>query len=75
VVSFTFNRQGDAEKRAKAINGEHPALQAEVFSPSGGAPYLVVLGGAMSREQAEELRRKARSSGLPHDTYIQNYSR
>ncbi len=75
VIAFTFDREADARKRAQAINEKHPALHADVFSPSGGSPYLVTLGGGMSREEAEQLRRRARASGMPHDTYIQNYQR
>jgi eukaryotic-like serine/threonine-protein kinase len=76
VVSFTYNRESDAQKRVDSINGKYPGLHPEVFSPRGnGGPYLVVLGGRMTRDEATRLRQKARSSGLPRDSYIQNYSR
>lgn len=75
VVVFTFSRQSDAENRAKIINEQHPDLHAEVFAPRGGSPYLVVLGHNLSREEAEHLRQRARASGLPRDSYIQNYAR
>lgn len=74
VIAFTFRREADAQNRARLVNEKHPALHADVFSPSGGPPYLVVLGGAMTREEAEQLRRKARSAGMPRDTYVQNYN-
>lgn len=73
VIAYTFRRQAEAEKRAKSINERHPNLRAEVFSPRAGAPYLVSLGGMMTREAAEQLRSRARGEGLPRDTYVQNY--
>ena len=76
VVLFTYNREQDARKKAHSVNERHPGVGAEVFSPSGhGAPYLVTVGGAMNREDAARLRRKAVSFGMPRDCYIQNYSR
>lgn len=74
VVVYTFNRQEDAEKKAHTLNAKHPHLQAQVFSPNGHAgPYLVTIGGRMSREDAAKLRSRALGSGIPRDTYIQNY--
>ncbi len=74
VVLYTYHSQDDARRKANSLNSSHPTLRCEVFSPSGsGSPYLVVAGGRMSRDQAAQLRRKAVSLGLPHDSYIQNY--
>ncbi len=76
VVLYTYNRQQDAESKAQAISGKHSDLAAEVFAPNGnGGPYLVVAGGQMNREQAAKMRQQAISEGMPHDSYIQNYSR
>ena len=44
VVAYTFNREEAAQKKAAAIAQAHPALKAEVFTPSGRSPYLVALG-------------------------------
>jgi eukaryotic-like serine/threonine-protein kinase len=75
VIVYTFQREEDAERRAEKIRAAHAALAPEVFSPSGkGAPYLIVLRGRMTRAEAERLRQQARSSGMPRDTYIQNYN-
>lgn len=73
VVAFTYNREDQAAQKARAIAAQHPGLKPEVFSPSGRAPYLVTLGGWMSADQASSLRSKARSEGLPRDSYMQNY--
>ncbi len=75
VVLYTFSREDDAQKRAQAINQQHPGLNTQVFSPSGDRNhmYLVVAGGRMTRDQAARLRQEALRQGMPHDSYIQNY--
>lgn len=73
VVAFTYNQEGQARKKASSLLHSRPDLQPEVFSPSGGAPWLVTIGGAMQRDDAYALAKKARSLGLPRDTYAQNY--
>ena len=74
VVAYTYNRQGQAQQKADAIAKQHPSLNPQVFSPTGRAPYLVTVGGPMSREDAQAFKQKARGQGLPHDIYAQNYS-
>ncbi len=74
VVTYTYDSSADAESRANAINKRHSDLKAGVFAPNGNAgPYLVVIGGEMSRESALTLRQRALRLGLPHDSYVQNY--
>lgn len=75
VVLYTYTRQADAGNKARSVNAKYPGLGAETFSPSGGSPYLVVVGGQMNRDQAARLRQKVRAMGLPRDSYIQNYQR
>jgi hypothetical protein len=74
VVAFTYNREDQAWQKAAALTRDHSFLRPEVFSPTGKAPYLVTVGGSMTREQAMAFREKARNAGLPRDTYAQNYS-
>jgi hypothetical protein len=76
VVAYTYSTHRDAEKRARTINARHPAFHAEVFAPRGKdrSPYLVALGGRMTREEAARLQKQAKSKGLPRDTFIRNYS-
>lgn len=73
VVAFTYNREDQAAQKAHAIAAKHPNLKPEVFSTTGRAPYLVTLGGWMTREQAAAVRSRGRSEGLPRDVYAQNY--
>jgi len=74
VIAFTYNRKADAEKKVLSLERSHPNLRPAVFAPRGHAPYLVSIGGVMSRDAAYSLARRSRSLGLPHDTYAQNYS-
>jgi serine/threonine protein kinase len=74
VVAFTYNHEDQAWQKAAALSREHSFLHPEVFSPTGHAPYLVTVGGAMTREQATAFKEKARRAGLPRDIYAQNYT-
>ncbi|WP_260703186.1 protein kinase domain-containing protein [Edaphobacter flagellatus] len=74
VVAFTYNHEDQAQHKAETLAKQHPSLNAEVFSPTGHAPYLVTVGGPMTREQAEAFKQQARNQGLPRDIYAQNYS-
>ncbi len=74
VILYTYTHQADAERRAKAINARH-SMHVDVFSPSGGSPYLVAVAGRMSRDEAAQARRRAIAAGMAHDAYIQNYSK
>lgn len=73
VVAYTYKRRDQAEKKSAEIAQRMPALQAAVFSPNGRAPYLVTVGGDLSRQEAYAMAHRARSMGLPRDTYAQNY--
>ena len=73
VIAYTYNHQGQAQSRADSLNRKHRGLHAEVFSPRGGAPYLISLGGPMNESEAKALQQRARRSGFPRDTFIRNY--
>lgn len=75
VVAYTYNHQDQAQKKADELKAKHPGMNPEVFAPHGRAPFLVTVGGAMTRDQAIAYRAKARSAGLPRDTYARNYTR
>ena len=72
VIAYTFNHEEQALKRAAAIVRRYPGLHPQVIAPSGNA-YLVALGGAMSRNEAESIRNHARRAGMPRDTFVRNY--
>jgi hypothetical protein len=73
VIAYTYNHSGQAQGKADRLNAGHSGLHAEVFSPRGGAPFLVSLGGPMSKAEAAALERRAHRAGMPRDTYIRNY--
>ena len=73
VVVYTYNYEKTAQHTAAELAAKFPQLEPQVFSPSGHAPYLVALGGGMTREQAFERREAALAAGMPRDTYMQNY--
>jgi eukaryotic-like serine/threonine-protein kinase len=74
VVAYTFNHEEQAKQKAESLSKRDPSLNPEVFTPNGRAPYLVTVGGPMTREQADAFKKKARSAGLPRDLYAQNYA-
>jgi len=75
VVAFEYSKRAQAEHKARTINEKHPALHAEVFAPKGNrAPYFVSLGGRLTFQEAEQLRREARAKGLPRDTFVRNFA-
>jgi eukaryotic-like serine/threonine-protein kinase len=73
VVTYTYNREDQARHKSETVAQKHPELNPAVFSPTGRAPYLVTVGGALSREEAFALVSKVRREGLPRDSYAQNY--
>lgn len=75
VVAYTYNHQDQAQQKVGVIARQHPDLNPEVFTPTGRAPFLVTVGGPMSRNQANAFKNKAHADGLPRDIYTQNYSR
>jgi hypothetical protein len=74
VIAFTYNSAQSARHQAASINKKHPGFDAQVFAPQPGK-FLVSLGGWMSAAEATQVRRKARSHGLPRSTYTQNFHR
>jgi eukaryotic-like serine/threonine-protein kinase len=75
VIAYTYRRQQDATDMVASISAKHPNLKVEVFTPPGRSVYLVSLGGDnMDREEAAKMLDKARSMGMPADTYVQNFA-
>lgn len=76
VILYTYGRSEDATRMAETLNSRHPNLNAQVFAAKENeGPFLVTAGGSMSRDEAVQTRRKAVGSGLPRDSYIQNFKR
>lgn len=76
VVVYTYRSQKMAEEKAAEIGGKYPDLSTSVFNPPGKSDtYLVIVGGAMDRQQSFEMRAKALRDGMPADTYARNFSK
>jgi hypothetical protein len=73
VVAFTYNREDQAQQKVASIAQSNPDLSPSVFTPNGHAPFLVTLGGQMSKQEAFAFSGKAKREGMPADTYAQNY--
>jgi hypothetical protein len=71
VIVATYASRELAEKRMRDLMGRWPKFNIGVLQPwAEKAQYVVVLGQNLSEDQAEELRKRAVDSGLPHDTFI-----
>jgi eukaryotic-like serine/threonine-protein kinase len=73
VIAFTYNREDQAQQKVAEIAQSHPDLSPTIFRPNGRGPFLVTLGGPMSREDAFAFSGKAKREGMPRDIYAQNY--
>ncbi len=74
VIAFTYNHEAQAATKVQRLRRNHNSMHPEVFTPTGHAPFLVSLGGAMSsQDEAEAVYRHARRSGLPRDTFVRHY--
>ena len=73
VIAYTYNREDQARHKAEEVAQQHPDLHAEVFTPTGTAPYFVSLGSFMGRDQAFAVAAQAHREGLPHDVYARHY--
>ena len=73
VIAFTYNREDQAQQKVAEIAKSHPDLNPTIFRPNGRGPFLVTLGGPMSREDAFAFSGKAKREGMPRDIYAQNY--
>ncbi|MEO6805622.1 MAG: protein kinase [Edaphobacter sp.] len=73
VIAFTYDREELAQQKVASIAQSNPDLKPSVFTPNGHSPFLVTLGGQMSRQEAFAFSGKAKREGMPRDTYAQNY--
>jgi hypothetical protein len=73
VIAYTYNYEQQAQAKAEQLRRKYVALQPQVFSPTGHAPYFVALGGPSDPATALALRNRARQAGLPRDTYARNF--
>lgn len=73
VIAYTYNREDQAWKKVASIMKRHPALAPAVVAPGGHGPFLVAIGGPMTRDGAASARSRAVHEGMPRDTFVRNY--
>ena len=75
VIAYTYKNEKPAQEMVDKLKAQHPNLDVAVFSlATGKSPYLISLGGPMTHEEALKMLDKARSMGLPADTFVRNFS-
>jgi len=74
VIAYTYNHEDQAWKKVASIMKRHPALEPQVVAPGGHGPFLVAIGGPMTRDGAASARSKALREGMPRDTFVRNYA-
>jgi hypothetical protein len=71
VIAATYRNYGGAQKRAEAIREKFADCACTVHPPEGqGQYYYVVVASGLSKDGAEQMRRRAVSSGGPRDAYV-----
>jgi hypothetical protein len=77
VVGVIYKDYEGAAKRAEEIRQRSNAFQPEVYPPEGQGRrrYMVLLGSAESRKEAQQLLSKARAAGMPRDAYVTRIER
>lgn len=77
LVAAIYKDYDLAAKRAQSIAQKFTQWQPEVYPPAGQGKrrYMVLLQRAESRKEAERLLARARSEGMPRDTYVTKISR
>ena len=73
VIAYTYNYEGQAQKKVEDLQKRYFSLKPQVFSPTGRAPYFVALGNGLDQSEATALLHQARRAGLPRDTYIRAF--
>jgi hypothetical protein len=73
VVAFSYAQASQARKRVSALTRSHYEYRPQVFTPTGDAPYLVTLGGPMSREEALAVMQQARDEGIAMGARAEDY--
>ena len=70
VVAATLPSTEAAQKRAQALRGTWSECACTVFPNGESEHYFVVVGTNLDRAAADRLRDRAKTAGLPEDTYV-----
>lgn len=78
VIAGSYSSQENAERSAKQIEREFgpKGFKPVVYAPYGGNPYwAVVIGSNLTSQEAQQLRQRAITAGLPKDTYLWTFAK
>jgi hypothetical protein len=73
VVLYSYKYKKEADRRIVLLKRDHPDLDARLFVPVKKWPFMVVMGGPMSKESADELKKRALAEGMPRAIYVQRF--
>jgi serine/threonine protein kinase len=73
LVLYSYKYRQDAERRIILLKRSHPTLDARLFVPVRNWPFMVVLGGPTSKENADDLKKLAIAQGMPRAIYVQRF--
>jgi serine/threonine protein kinase len=73
LVLYSYKYRQDAERRIVLLKRSHPTLDARLFIPVRKWPFMVVLGGPTSKENADDLKKLAIAQGLPRAIHVQRF--
>jgi len=65
VVLYSYQYRQDAQRRLVLLGRSHPTLDAHLFVPAAHGPFMVVMGGPLSKDAADQLKTQAIPLGLP----------
>jgi hypothetical protein len=73
LVLYAYRYRQDAERRLILLKRSHPTVDARLFIPVRKWPFMVVMGGPMSKDAADDLKKQAIAEGLPRAIYVQRF--
>jgi hypothetical protein len=75
VVAGSYPTLEEARKEAQKINEPTKGFQAEIYArPGNPSGYDVVIGANLTYEEAQKIRQKAVSAGLPRETTVRTFT-
>jgi hypothetical protein len=69
-----YKHEEDADRRIENLNKIHPELNVHKFARTFDGPFYVVSGEPMSKDDANELRKKALRMGIARTSYISDFA-
>jgi hypothetical protein len=75
VVTGSYTTLEEARREAQKINEAARGFNAEIYArPGNQSGYDVVIGANLTYEEAQKVRQKAVSAGLPRETTVRTFT-